>query len=69
MKIISKLLVFVLVFSLTGFGWKTARADEVKVGKPKISLKTSKNNITVTIKKTANAEDYSIHGGLGNDYF
>lgn len=55
MKIIFKLLVFVLVFSLTGFGWKTARADEVKVGKPKISLKTSKNNITVTIKKTVNA--------------
>jgi len=42
MKIIFKLLVFVLVFSLTGFEWKTARADEVKVGKHKISLKTSK---------------------------
>jgi hypothetical protein len=67
MKTISKLLVFVLVFSLTGFGWNPARADEVKVGKPKISLKTSGNSITVTIKKTANAEDYSVYIKGSND--
>lgn len=59
-KIVTRMLVCALVFSLLGFGWNTTEAKEIKVGKPKISLKTSDDTITVTIKKTENAEDYSI---------
>lgn len=66
-KFAAVLLTLVLVISLAAFGSNDVSADEVKVGRPKVSLKTSGDSITVIIKKTSNAEDFSIFIKGSND--
>ena len=75
-KITVCLLAFVLVFNLSGIGSYAAKADEtpvttvidvndpVNVAKPKISLKVNGDSVTLTIKKTANAEGYLIYAKM-----
>ena len=69
-KIVIFIITISLALSLTGLGWNDAKAAEVKVAKPKVSLKSKGDSITVTIKKTENAEDYSIFiKGLNDDKY
>ena len=51
----------------SGLNYYKAAADEIKVAKPKISVAVADGNIKVTIKKTANAEGYSIFIKGSND--
>ncbi len=59
-KLLAVFLTLAFLFSLNGFGGTDANAAKIKVGRPKISLKTDGNSITVTIKKTTNALSYSV---------
>ena len=70
-KLLSLVLMVALLLSLAGFGSNEINADEVTVGKPKISLKSKGDSITVTVKKTENAEGYNIYikGSADKKYY
>lgn len=65
-KVKRKILVFVLllcaVLTISGFESLSIKADEVvNVAKPKIAINVSGDSVTLTIKKTKNAEGYLIY--------
>ena len=54
-------MIFALLFSLSGFSPVAVKATQATPAKPKISVKANGTSIDVTIKKTKNADDYSIY--------
>ena len=55
------LLAVVFLAGIVGYNGYEVSADELKVAKPKISVKAVDDSIKVTIKKTTNAEGFSIY--------
>ena len=67
-RFLSLLMVFFLVCSMSGVGRLDIQASEkVTVARPKISVKASGASISLTIKKTENAEGYLVYAKAEGD--
>ena len=60
-KVFAILFVILFVLGIAGYGSTEVNADVLKVAKPKITVKAVGDSIRVTIKKTSNAEGYSVY--------
>ena len=66
-KIVAFFLVILTGLGVLGNDYHNAKADEIKIAKPKIYVKAVDNSIKVTVKYTENAEGYSIYLKGTND--
>jgi hypothetical protein len=61
-RLIVLFLAFMMGFTVSGFCTLKVKADEAAiVARPKVTLKVSGDSVTLTIKKTKNAEGYLIY--------